>query len=343
MLSRVSSPFHVCCTRPGMEEWLVEEAQERFGIHARSLASGRVRLEGVLPQKPFVFEWQRMPDTRFFPLEKSTQPEAQSAEAFWSFFAGKPVPWAMHTVPAPESENVSPGRMNAVIRDLRKMGKALYPDLERWERRPAKLFRKSEGRLLQVSALRKGILFSCSPPAELTSPVPGGELRMKMDDAAPSRSFLKIEEVFCRMECEPKAGETVIDLGAAPGGWSYAFAKRGARVTAVDNGPLKIKDASIRRIDHLHADGVSFRLSKHQPPVDWLVSDMLIPPGDAFGICKWWVQGHHCSKIVMNLKLPQQHPMAALQPIIDWLDHHHGLEMRQLCHDRREVTVFGKV
>jgi hypothetical protein len=45
----------------------------------------------------------------------------------------------------------------------------------------------------------------------------------------------------------------------------------------------------------------------------------------------------------MNLKLPQQHPMSALQPVLDWLEHHPTLHMRQLCHDRREVTVFGTV
>ena len=41
------------------------------------------------------------------------------------------------------------------------------------------------------------------------------------------------------MGLEPMPGERVCDLGAAPGGWSYSAAKRGASVVAVDNGPLK--------------------------------------------------------------------------------------------------------
>jgi hypothetical protein len=326
-----------------METVLQEEARERFGLFSTPLAPGRLKLEGTLPAGPLVFEWQRMPDARFFPLEKKERPPPPVAEAFWSFFAETPTPWALHAVPAPESEQVSSGRLAAVIRDLLRTGKELHPELMRWERKPAKLFRTSEGRVLQVSGLRNGFLFSCASPSDLTSQVPGGELRMKMDEDAPSRSYLKIEEAFHRMGVEPKAEETVIDLGAAPGGWSYACAKRGARVTAVDNGPLKIRDACIRRIEQLHVDGLSFRLSKHQPPVDWLVSDMLISPGDGFGLLKHWVDGHHCSRIVMNLKLPQQHPMSALQPVLDWLEHHPTLHMRQLCHDRREVTVFGTV
>lgn len=341
MLSRISSPFHVLCSRPGLETWLIEEAQERFGLFGIPLAPGRIKLEGTLPPNPLVFEWQRMPRTRFFPLEKGATPGAETVEAFWSFFAEKPQPWAVHLVPAPEGEEVTPARLAAVFRDLLRAGSRLHPELPRWERKPAKLFRASEGQILQLSALRNGFLFSISSPSELSSTVPGGELRMKMDEAAPSRSYLKIEEVFHRMGIEPQAGETVIDLGAAPGGWSYAFAKRGALVTAVDNGPLKIRDACIRRIDQLYVDGVSFRLSKHQPPVDWLVSDMLISPGDAFGLLKHWVHGHHCSRIVMNFKLPQQHPMAALLPILDWTSTIPALHIRQLCHDRREVTVYG--
>ena len=343
MSTRLSSPFHVCFSRPGIEHWLIEEAQERYGLYGTSLAPGRIKLEGDLPSTPLVFEWQRMPNARFFSLDKGTRPPSEITDVFWNFFSENPTPWALQAVPAPDSEQVSSNRLNAVIRDLLKAGKARHPDLMRWERKAKKIFRTSEGRILQVSALRNGFFFSVSSPAELSSSVPGGELRMKMDEAAPSRSFLKVEEAFFRMGIEPKAGETVIDLGAAPGGWSYAFAKRGAQVTAVDNGPLKITDSCIRRIDQLHVDGLTFRLSKHQPPVDWLVSDMLIAPGEAFGLLKHWVQGHHCTKIVMNFKIPQHHPMSALMPILDWLEQHPGLHMRQLCHDRREVTVFGNV
>ncbi|HBR14741.1 MAG TPA: rRNA methyltransferase, partial [Candidatus Omnitrophica bacterium] len=62
--------------------------------------------------------------------------------------------------------------------------------------------------------------------------------RMQMDPQAPSRSYLKIEEAFHIFGCEPGKNDTVIDLGAAPGGWSHSALKRGASVIAIDNGPL---------------------------------------------------------------------------------------------------------
>jgi 23S rRNA (cytidine2498-2'-O)-methyltransferase len=66
-----------------------------------------------------------------------------------------------------------------------------------------------------------------------------GPRRMADDALAPSRSYSKVEEAYLVLGREPQESETVCDLGAAPGGWSYSAAKRGARVIAVDNGPLK--------------------------------------------------------------------------------------------------------
>ena len=78
------------------------------------------------------------------------------------------------------------------------------------------------------------------PANRLSDPCPGGAHRKPFDQLAPSRSYLKIEEAFDMLGESPRRGQTVADLGAAPGGWTYAFVKRGCRVTAVDNGPMRI-------------------------------------------------------------------------------------------------------
>lgn len=84
---------------------------------------------------------------------------------------------------------------------------------------------------------------------------------MADDDAAPSRSYLKVEEAYIVLGREPQAGETVVDLGAAPGGWSYSAAKRGATVVAIDNGPLKGGAFGNQLITHRLEDAFKF-----QPP-----------------------------------------------------------------------------
>ena len=86
--------------------------------------------------------------------------------------------------------------------------------------------------------------------------------RLRMPGGAPSRSTLKLAEAFVTFlgDREPevlRAGMRAVDLGAAPGGWTWQLARRGLRVTAVDNGPLK-GDVARRSARHPFARGWSF-------------------------------------------------------------------------------------
>lgn len=344
MTSSLSSPFHLLCCRPGGEELLQQELETLHGLFSRPCASGLLQLEGNrLPADPLIFEWQRLPATRFYPLKQGETLPENLCEAVWRFFTDTPSPWAVQLLPLDEAGSGGASRLEGIARELIRKGAQRIPGLKKWERQPAKLFDQNKGMVLQWTCSAQGFLFSVSPPGRLSSREPGGRVRMKMDPRAPSRSYLKIEEAFVRMGREPAVEEKVIDLGAAPGGWSFAFAKRGCLVTAIDNGPLKIEDACIRRIEHLHRDGLTYQLGKLQPPVDWLVGDMLIPPGQALGLLRYWVDGRHCRNLVMNIKLPQRQPLPALQPILEWLKRHPDLQIRQFYHDRREVTIFGGV
>jgi 23S rRNA (cytidine2498-2'-O)-methyltransferase len=183
------------------------------------------------------------------------------------------------------------------------------------------------------------------PAGQLTDSHPGGIHRMAFDQLAPSRSYLKIEEVFERLGEQPRSRQRVVDLGAAPGGWSYAFLKRGCQVLAVDHGPLKIAKPGLAggRLEHLRENGITFRPPPAWRPADWLVSDMLIPSGQTMGMLRKWLEESLARRFVVNIKLPQQHPYPALQPIEAYLRGIPGLrfQIRQLYHDRREVTMFG--
>lgn len=344
MLKSVSSPFDLLLCRPGAEPELGRELELRHALHSREVPGAGVQLPaGHLPPAPCVFEWQRLPGARFYPLEPGEKPPGELCRAVWEAWARDPMPWAAHLLPSEALGKKGADRLRGVSKDLVRQGNALFPGLVKWERKAPKLVAQNKGLILQWLPTPRGLIFSANPPGKLGSPVEGGRHRMRMDPKAPSRSYLKIEEAFVRMGREPRAEETAIDLGAAPGGWSYALAKRGCRVTAVDNGPLRIDDACVRRIEHLHADGVRFQLSRHLPPVDWLVADMLIPPGKAFGVLRHWIGERRCRHLVFNIKLPRQRPLPALLPLVDWLSDWPELRVRQLYHDRREVTVFGSI
>ena len=192
-----------------------------------------------------------------------------------------------------------------------------------------------------------GLWCALHPAAQLVSPFVGGVSTLRLPAEAPSRSILKLLEAWLVCGWSPRPRERVVDLGAAPGGWSLACLERGCRVVAVDNGPLKLPGPEARAGDltHLRADGLAYRPPPAWLPVDWLLSDMLIPPGVCLGLLKKWIGGGWMRRFIVNVKLPQREPLVALEPVRAFLAGVPGLQwrLRQLYHDRREVTVMGEM
>ena len=179
---------------------------------------------------------------------------------------------------------------------------------------------------------------------------PMGILRMKMPYEAPSRSVLKLAEAFeVFLSDEEKTqwirpGMRAVDLGAAPGGWTWHLVSLGMQVEAVDNGPLKGVVADHPSVKHLRQDGFRYR-PKH--PVDWLVCDMIEQPGRVAALVSDWVATGASSRAIFNLKLPMKkrvealnQSLAGIREVLDKKGYKYRLQAKQLYHDREEVTVF---
>ncbi len=172
-----------------------------------------------------------------------------------------------------------------------------------------------------------------------------GPKRMADDPGAPSRSYLKVEEAYHVLGREPAAGETVVDLGAAPGGWSYSAAKRGARVLAIDNGPLKGAALGHPQIEHRREDAFGYRPTSGQPS-DWLFCDLVEEPHHVLRqIVTPWLAQRWCRHFIVNLKFGRVDPLQLLAelraPDSPLSLHATGVRIRHLYHDREEFTVMG--
>ncbi|MDR1010325.1 MAG: rRNA methyltransferase [Opitutaceae bacterium] len=170
-----------------------------------------------------------------------------------------------------------------------------------------------------------------------------GQRRMADDPLAPSRSYLKIEEAYGILGREPAAGETVADLGAAPGGWSYSAAKRGARVIAVDNGPLKAGALDNPLITHLREDAFRFDPTTSpaggKAPADWLFCDLVEDPRHVLeNIILPWLDRRWCRRYIVNLKFGRTDPIALLKEVRARIP---TARVRHLYHDREEFTLVG--
>ncbi|MEO6565531.1 MAG: 23S rRNA (cytidine(2498)-2'-O)-methyltransferase RlmM [Casimicrobiaceae bacterium] len=180
---------------------------------------------------------------------------------------------------------------------------------------------------------------------------PLGIPRLRMPGGAPSRSTLKLAEAFAVLldhsdRAALRPGLHAVDLGAAPGGWTWQLARRGLKVTAIDNGPLKGSVAEDPLVTHLREDGLRWRPRR---AVDWLVCDIVEQPLRIAEMIGHWIADGATRRAIFNLKLPMKKRYdevrrceASIARIIDNAGLDHTLRMRQLYHDREEVTAYVK-
>ncbi len=174
-----------------------------------------------------------------------------------------------------------------------------------------------------------------------------GPHRMADDPLAPSRSFLKIEEAYTVLGLAPRDGETAVDLGAAPGGWSYSAANRGARVIAIDNGPLKGGALGHARIEHRREDAFRFQPAPGEV-FDWMLCDLVEEPHHVLHqLVAPWLERGWCRRFVINLKFGRVDAIELLRelraPDSPFIRFAPGTQMLHLYHDREEFTLVGEV
>ncbi len=173
-----------------------------------------------------------------------------------------------------------------------------------------------------------------------------GIQRMRMDELAPSRAYLKLEEAFWLLHQRPQRNELVIDLGGAPGGWSYSAVQHGAKVIAVDNGPLKGGAKNHPLIEHRREDAFKFRPLRGQR-VDWMLCDMIVPPEQTLELLANWIERRWCYHFVVTVKTGRNDPVQLIQSLGD-RDSVFGyrtqnMQIRHFWHNREEFTVMGDV
>lgn len=146
-----------------------------------------------------------------------------------------------------------------------------------------------------------------------SSPFPDGEVRFHENRIdPPSRAYLKLWEVFTRLDIQPRRGALCLDLGAAPGGWSWVLAEIGASVFSVDKAPLDPRVAARPNVEICAGSG--FALDPSQiGPVDWIFSDMICYPERLLEYILRWHEVGACKNFICSLKFqgPTDHAMTA--------------------------------
>lgn len=212
----------------------------------------------------------------------------------------------------------------------------------------------NEGAILHALFLSGQEVIMGYSHAHNTSPHVMGIPRLKFPNQSPSRSTLKLDEAFLyfipKNEWDERltSGMRAVDLGAAPGGWTYQLVRRGMMVTAIDNGPMAESLMDTGQVKHMMVDG--FKYIPNKKNVYWLVCDMVEKPARVAWLMAQWLLHGHCKEAMFNLKLPMkgryQEINKNLQSIKDVFSEHkvkYELYAKHLYYDREEVTVHARL
>ena len=139
-----------------------------------------------------------------------------------------------------------------------------------------------------------------------SSPFPGGVPDFEHDrEGPPSRAYLKLWEAFCQMRRLPAPGERCLDAGASPGGWSWALARLGAEVLAVDPAPPAGSVAAMPGVEYRRGDAFTLKPSDIGR-IDWLFCDAACYPAKLYGWIEKWLESGLCRRFVCTLKMQGQ-------------------------------------
>jgi 23S rRNA (cytidine2498-2'-O)-methyltransferase len=170
-------------------------------------------------------------------------------------------------------------------------------------------------------------------------PFPKGEISLAVDKSAPSRAFAKLIEAEMRLGICIASDERCVDLGAAPGSWSYVALGRGAQVTAVDRSPLRDDLMNHPRMQFIRGDAFAFR---PQQPVDWLLCDVIAAPRRSSDLLLEWLRHRWARRFVVTIKFKGREDYAELERLkaelpklaSEWY-------LLRLCANKNEVCAFG--
>lgn len=171
------------------------------------------------------------------------------------------------------------------------------------------------------------------------SPWLAGLYEVAEDKQPPSRAYKKLLEALGQLQQQISAGERCVDLGAAPGSWSYCAVERGAQVTAVDRSELRVDLMDHPRLRFIRGDAFRYR---PDGVVDWLLCDVIAEPERSIELLRNWISEGLCRRYVVTIKFKGRDNYGALRELKQLLGRHsERYLLRQLFHNRNEVTAAG--
>ena len=174
---------------------------------------------------------------------------------------------------------------------------------------------------------------------------PGGLLPLELPVTAVSRVYLKMHESLLWSGFKMLPGQTVVELGSAPGGASQALLERELLVVGIDPAEMDAMVLSHPGFRHVRKRSKDVPRREFQR-ADWLTCDINLPPNYTLDTVEAIVKapGVRLKGVIMNLKLVDWKLAESipeyLQRVQSW--GFRQVRARQLHHNRQEICVVAK-
>jgi 23S rRNA (cytidine2498-2'-O)-methyltransferase len=167
-----------------------------------------------------------------------------------------------------------------------------------------------------------------------SSPFPHGEIEFEENKTdPPNRAYVKLWEALTLTGLHPEPGEICLDLGASPGGWTWALHETGARVIAVDKAALDPRIAGLPRLT-VRRESAFAIAPADIGPVDWLCSDVVCYPDRLLALIRRWLDSGLARRFICTVKFQGPTDHAAARAFADIP----GSRLIHLHHNKHELT-----
>ena len=117
----------------------------------------------------------------------------------------------------------------------------------------------------------------------------------------PNRAYLKLWEALTLARTWPGPGSQCLDLGAAPGGWTWVLAELGATVIAVDRADLAPAIAGRPNVTTRVGDAFGVGVDD-VGACEWICSDLIAYPDRLLALARYWSEAAPNANIILTVK-----------------------------------------
>lgn len=156
-----------------------------------------------------------------------------------------------------------------------------------------------------------------------------------------NRAELKLREACNEFPLEVPVGGRALDLGAAPGGWSYVLGEQCRQVVAVDPAELDPRVAELPAVTHVRQRAEEY-LAGATEPFDLVVCDMNLHPLEAAALVNQAAPLLPAgAPVVMTIKFQTRQRRRHVEEVLTVLSEAYDeFQVQHLPHNGKETTLF---